>query len=223
MKIALLGSGKTGGKISEIHSETIVFNQKNKPTVEALKECEVIISFLPGEAFLSYLDIMIDSGLPVITGSTGFDWPEDLDLKLKEKKLHWVYANNFSLGMSLVKTLIESLGEGADLFKDPTFSIHDIHHKKKLDSPSGTALSWRKWLGHSAKITSERTGDVVGEHQLEMKTENESIKLTHEAKDRTIFASGALWSANQILSNTNLPFGLIHFNDVVIQHLKKDH
>jgi len=222
VKVALLGSGKTGCEVARLHSNTVIFNRKNAPTLESLRECDIIISFLPGDAFVKYIPLLVESALPVITGSTGFTWPNSISNTLSENKLQWIYAHNFSLGMSVVKTLIESLSRSSDLFESPQFSIHDIHHTKKLDSPSGTALSWKDWLDKDANITSERVGDVVGYHHLEMETPSEKIKLTHEAKDRSLFAHGALWSAKKVLNQTDLPYGLIHFNELVIKNLKKD-
>ena len=59
MKIALLGAGRTGGRVSELHSDTIIFDENNKPTLEKLKECDVVVSFLPGEIFLDYIEMLI--------------------------------------------------------------------------------------------------------------------------------------------------------------------
>jgi 4-hydroxy-tetrahydrodipicolinate reductase len=215
MRVALLGAGKTGGKVVDLHEDTIVFNSKNIPTLAKLKECDIVISFLAGDIFLDYIPLLIESGLPVVTGSTGFVWPQEIENQLKEKKLTWVRAHNFSLGMNIVKSMIETLSKTTELYNDTVFNIHDIHHTQKQDAPSGTALSWQDWLGKSTNITSERTGDVIGYHHLEMQSKMESIKLTHEAKDRAVFASGALWVADKVLKNKNIAYGLNHFSDIV--------
>lgn len=221
MKVALIGAGKTGGEVAHLHSDTTIFNSKNKPTVESLRACEVVIVFVPGDVFLEYIPMLIEAKLPVVIGATGFDWDQKTIKEIEKHEMRWVHSHNFSLGMSIMKSLIETLSKGSELLEDTTFRIHDIHHTKKLDAPSGTALSWKKWLGKDVKITSERTGDVVGYHHLEMESPNEKIKIIHEAKDRGIFARGALWTANQVLHNTNLPYGLTHFNDLVINQIKK--
>ena len=117
--------------------------------------------------------------------------------------------------MNLVKSMIEILAKATELYPKAQFSIHDIHHTQKLDSPSGTAISWKKWLNQEAKITAERTGDVVGYHHLEMESEVEKIKITHEAKDRAIFASGAIWAAQQIVASPEKYKGLINFDNLV--------
>lgn len=219
MKIALIGAGKTGGKVAELHANTIIFDENNIPTKEKLLECDVVVSFLPGPAFMEYIELLIETRLPVVTGSTGFEWPSNIQTRLQENNLKWINTHNFSLGMNIVKQMIEYLGKAKELFSEIEFSIHDIHHVHKKDAPSGTALSWQDWLGTEAEITAERTGDVVGYHHVEMKTPVEKIKLTHEALDRGIFAQGAIWSAEKILTDDSIPVGLTHFSEVVKKHL----
>jgi len=219
MKIALLGLGKTGGQVAKLHQATTSFNSKNKPTLEKLADCDIVISFLSGDIFTEYIPLLIESKLPVITGSTGFDWDQEVIDQIKKEKLTWIKAHNFSLGMNIVKSMIETLSKATDLYEHVDFKIHDIHHTNKLDSPSGTALSWEKWLGQKATITAQRTGDVVGYHHLEMDCPSESIKITHEAKDRSIFASGAIWAAKAVFNDQNLEHGLIDFSSLVNKHL----
>ena len=220
MKIALLGAGKTGQKVAQLYPNTVIFNTQNIPTKEKLCECDLVISFLAGDIFLEYIDLLIESKIPVVTGSTGFDWPENAIKSIQENKLIWVRAHNFSLGMNIVKNMIETISKATELYDDVKFNIHDIHHTKKLDAPSGTALSWQDWLDQDAKITSERTGDVVGYHHLEMISSVEKIKVTHEALDRAIFAKGALWVAKKIYEKEFTKTGLNNFSDIVNQFLK---
>lgn len=219
MKIALLGDGKTGSKVLDLHSNTEVFNLDNPPSKEKIQNCNVVISFLPGDAFVEYIPMLIESRVPVATGSTGFTWSEEIKSTLKENQLKWVCAHNFSLGMNLVKSMIETLGKAEMLFEDAEFNIHDIHHVHKVDSPSGTALSWKDWLGKEVKITAERVGDVIGYHHIEMDTPVEKIKITHEAKDRAIFARGALWAADKLYHDESVEYGLTHFSQLVKKHL----
>ena len=195
-----------------------VFDSKNTPTKENLKGHDVVISFLSGDVFSTYLTLLLESKIPVVTGSTGMEWPLDFDKKLKVLNSKWIYATNFSLGMNLVQQMILIMKEADSIINSVTFSMNEIHHNKKLDAPSGTALSWKKWLDHDVNITSERIGDVIGIHELKLKTPVEEITLRHEALDRKIFAEGALYAANKI--NTLTP-GLHLFQDVVQKELLK--
>lgn len=219
MKLGLLGSGKTGGKVLELFPQAIIFDRNTPPTLERLKELSVVISFLPGDAFLSYIPLLIESGRPVVTGSTGFSWPENIDEELRSKNLKWIYGHNFSLGMNLIFKMISILGKAPTLFSQIDFSIHEVHHTKKLDAPSGTALKWRDWLGQEATITSERVGDVVGDHILTMKTAHEEITLRHQATDRKIFAEGALWAAKKLCNDEAIEPGLHRFEDISLKEL----
>lgn len=204
MKFAVIGTGKTGGKVVEVLAEDQIvgpFDSSNKPTADKLKEADAAILFVPGAAADELLDPLMESGIPAAWGTTGYEWPEDLDQQLKDKKIKWLQASNFSLGMNIVRRCLGVIGQSSSVLDNPSFHIHEIHHKRKQDAPSGTAISWEKWLGKKAEITSERKGDIKGIHQLEVKTDTESIWLKHEAHDRKIFAQGAVWAAEQLLSD----------------------
>jgi 4-hydroxy-tetrahydrodipicolinate reductase len=219
MKIALLGKGKTGSKVLELYPQNIVvFDQSNKPTFEKLKSCDVVISFLPGEAFKNLIPLLLETKLPVVTGSTGFEWPSNFHETLKSNNLCWIYGTNFSLGVVVVKQLIEKINQLTHLLGDVNLSIHEVHHTKKLDAPSGTALSMKSWLKGDPLMTHERTGDVVGIHTLKLETSSEIISLTHEAKDRKLFAQGALWAAEHLMKQSITP-GLHAFQKVVEENL----
>jgi 4-hydroxy-tetrahydrodipicolinate reductase len=214
MKIALLGKGKTGSQVLEnkLH-QIIAFDSKNPPSFEKLETFDVIISFLPSEAFKSYIPLLVETKLPVVTGSTGFDWPSKLDQTLRDKHLSWIYASNFSMGVAVVKQLLNKLSVAKSFFPAHTTSIHEIHHTKKLDAPSGTALSMQQWMQEKCQISSERTGDVIGYHELTFDTGSEKIKISHEALDRKLFADGAIWAAEYLYQH-KIP-GLNSFQDII--------
>lgn len=204
-RISLLGAGKTGSFVAELceKREDIklsIFDSKKPLTHEDLKNTDVVISFLTGEVFQQYLDLLLKSPTPVVTGSTGFDFPSDVEKTLKDLNTTWVHATNFALGMSLVKQMIEVLAQGRQLFSADHISqhIHEVHHTQKKDAPSGTALSWHSWAGSHGEITSAREGDVIGDHELVFETPFERITLKHEAKNRRVFAEGALWAALEL-------------------------
>jgi 4-hydroxy-tetrahydrodipicolinate reductase len=219
MKIALLGPGKTGSYILKLHEDVMAFDGSNPPTLDKISQSDVVISFLPGDAFLDYIPMLIESKKPVVTGSTGMQWPKEIDQQLKEQNLSWIRSHNFSLGMNVVRLMIEKMSLLNDLFDDGTYSIHDIHHVHKKDAPSGTALSWKDWLGIDCEITAERKGDVVGYHHMIFDSPEEKITLVHEAKNRGIFAKGAIFAAN-ILHTQKIENGLLDFNQVIKDYLK---
>lgn len=209
MQTAVIGTGKTGGVVLDLLDDGQVvgpFNTKNKPTVEALQQADVCIIFVPGPAVDDLLDVVLDARVPAVWGSTGYDWPVDkIEQQLATDNNKWLRASNFSLGMQIIRRCLNAIGKGAASLDQPEFSIHEIHHTGKKDAPSGTAIAWEEWLGRKADITSARKGDIKGIHQLEMETPFENVTLKHEAKDRAVFAEGALWAAEHLLDDSIQP------------------
>lgn len=208
MKFAVIGTGKTGGKVIEVlNNDQVVgpFDSTHKPTAEKLKEADAAILFVPAEAAGELIKPLIEAKIPAAWGTTGYAWPSDLEERLKERKMKWLRASNFSLGMNIIRRCLSIIGQSSYVLDNPQFHIHEIHHKHKQDAPSGTAISWEKWLGKKSEITSERKGDIKGIHELEVKTKTESIWLKHEAHDRKIFAQGAIWAVKQLVQENIEP------------------
>jgi 4-hydroxy-tetrahydrodipicolinate reductase len=205
MKIALLGQGKTGSYVLEVARDKAYeiqgFSRENPPKLEDLQNSDVVISFLPAAGFESYMPLLLEAKTPVVTGTTGIELSAEFSQKLSSNKLHWLHAHNFALGMNLIHQMINQLKSGKNLFSDVNVHIHEVHHTKKIDAPSGTALSWKEWIGGEPEVTSKRTGDVVGDHQLVFETSSERITIRHEALNRRIFAEGAVWAAETLLKN----------------------
>lgn len=223
MKIAVIGTGKTGGKVVELLGDNLseAFDQHNPPTVEKLKQADAVIIFVPGDAVPVIIDDVIASGIPAAWGSTGVDWPEDLEDRVKAKNAKWVLASNFSLGMNIIRKSIEAISAGSSILKDPEFHIHEVHHIHKKDAPSGTALSWKEWLDREAEVTSAREGDVKGIHELTLKTGTEEITLKHKALDRSLFAEGAIWAAKQLANNSKMEAGIRTFGQLFDQIMEE--
>lgn len=223
MNIAVIGTGKTGGVLLELlPEENIVgpFNTDNKVTADKLRPADAAIIFVPGSAVDDIFNPVLSSGVPAVWGSTGYEWPQDLDKKLKERNTRWLKASNFSLGMNIIRKCITIISKGSELFEEPKFHIHEIHHTDKKDAPSGTALSWKEWLAKEAEITSERKGDIKGIHELQMQTESESIFLKHQAHNRAVFAKGALWAAEQLVKDAIGPG--FHDVETIFDNLMQD-
>lgn len=226
MNIALLGSGKTGSEVVNAASRrpdchVTVFNSSHPAALPTLAGHDVVISFLPGDAFLAHIPLLIDSRLPVVCGSTGFTFPGGTDAfsqRLRDADLRWIYASNFSLGMHLVRELLPILALAPGLMPDVSYGMRETHHIHKKDAPSGTALSWRADLGRDVDIASERVGDVVGDHELVLTTGTERITLRHEALNRRIFAEGALQAADWVLNPAIVREPGLHAFHQVIRH-----
>ena len=150
--------------------------------------------------------------------SIRIEFPKDLESKIIANNSKWVLAANFSLMMNVVQSLLESLAGFDDLLEDSKYSIHEVHHTQKLDAPSGTALKWQDWVSKDCDISSSREGDVVGFHELKIENSFEKLIISHDAKDRSLFASGALWAAKQLLKKDQA--GLYQLRELVLEVLK---
>jgi 4-hydroxy-tetrahydrodipicolinate reductase len=236
MKIALIGSGKTGQYLTKNHPQSVishpedevkVFNSSHLPNENELLESDGVIIFTTPHVVPQLIELLINlkKPLPAVWGTTGIDYESSqfqLDIKLKAKNLTWVYGQNFSMGMMVIKKMIQQLRNMSELSPENLkFQLTETHHTKKLDAPSGTALMWNRWLNLPphlvCPIESIREGDVVGIHQMECQSESESITLTHKAHHRGVFASGAYWSLRQLYCDQQqlIPQGLIKFEDLV--------
>lgn len=224
MKIAVIGTGKTGGKVAELLTDDQIsetFDEDNPPTAAKLKKADAAIIFVPGGAVDDIIDEVFHSGIPAVWGSTGYEWPEDLNQRLQEAGQKWLKASNFSLGMNIIRRAIKVISEGSEMLSDPEYLIHEVHHIHKKDAPSGTAISWKEWLGKDAEITSERKGDIKGIHELTVNTDAESIFLKHQAHDRAVFAQGAIWAAEQIVKEHVEP-GFHDFSTIFDQAIGRE-
>ncbi|MEX0994563.1 MAG: dihydrodipicolinate reductase C-terminal domain-containing protein, partial [Balneolaceae bacterium] len=174
--------------------------------------------FIPADGADEVVQIVLDSGIDALWATTGYSWPEDLPERIKVAGARWISASNFSLGMNLMRRCLELIGKGSHLLKNPEYHIHEVHHVDKKDAPSGTALSWRKWLGkEEATISSSREGDVKGIHSLHVKTAFESLHLKHEAHDRAVFAEGAIWAARYLYDHQEIMPGFYSFESIIDQ------
>ncbi|MEX0661949.1 MAG: dihydrodipicolinate reductase C-terminal domain-containing protein [Balneolaceae bacterium] len=222
MNVSVIGTGKTGSAVVDVLGESAVpFNRENPPTVDALKKTDIAIIFVPGDSAENIVELLIKTKIPAVWGTTGYEWPENLNERVKDAGVPWIIGSNFSLGMNLVRKSLELFGAGSSLLNDPQFHIHETHHIHKKDAPSGTALSWKEWLGKESTISSSREGDVKGIHELHIKTGNESIFLKHEAHSRKLFAEGAIWAANYLLDNPSIKAGVYPFPTIFDEAFKK--
>lgn len=223
--ISILGSGKTGHHVIEAlkdhHSFKLgeVFNSKNFITLEKLKEVDGLIVFVTAEILGQLIPILIKANKPIVLGTTGFDYkPYEADISLNQSP--WIVSSNFSLSVQVLRRLMTIMNQSRSLFPEHNATLHEIHHTHKKDAPSGTAVSMQKWFGENILITSERHGDVVGTHQFEFKTNNETIKISHEAHNRKIFADGAI-RAMEMVFQYGIPKGFFRFEDLIDQTVFK--
>jgi len=229
MNIALIGYGKMGKEVEALALSQGVFvvakfdidNNRNGSglTPEALKGVDVCIDFSIPSEVLTNLRRVAECKKNLVIGTTGWhDRIEEARQIVDKEGIGLVYAANFSIGVNIFLRLVEEAGKQFAQFEDYDVSVQEIHHKNKLDSPSGTALEIGKTLLQTSKqkkellvgnpkgkikpeqlqITSTRTGSITGVHTVVFDSLADTIELKHTAKNRSGFASGALLAAKWI-------------------------
>lgn len=210
MRIALIGDGKMGRAIAERaaergHTVTAMLGVAGNAAGAGIDRNrlgmpDVAIEFTEPSAAFANVMACLHAGVPVVVGTTG--WYERLDEVVGEVQrmngsLFW--APNFSVGVAVIAAAMEAAG--AALRGLPGFDVHlvETHHAAKKDKPSGTAamLAERagRALGRDVPVTSIRTGHVPGTHELVIDAPFEQLRLVHEARDRRVFADGAISAA----------------------------
>ncbi|HRC66602.1 MAG TPA: 4-hydroxy-tetrahydrodipicolinate reductase [Bacteroidales bacterium] len=242
MKILISGYGRMGKEVERSALESghqiigIYDNAKDwDDKAELIPQCDVVIDFsLPAEAPRNIIR-SIDNHKPIVCGTTGwYDQLSFISNYVGQKHGALFYAPNFNLGVNIFMNLSEIL---ADIMKDyPQYepAITEIHHTRKLDAPSGTAIAlaerliknlpqkyeWTKCeegeqaLPHQIPVTSIREDDITGIHTLEFRSKDDRITLTHEAFDRSGFAIGAIMAAQWLLGRK----GIFNMNDLLKNH-----
>jgi len=222
MKIAILGNGRMGKRISELAKERghsiIAVSSSEKPTQTLdISSADIAIDFSTPTTAFNNIYHAIESGIPVISGTTGWlDKLSEIETLCANKSGAFLYASNFSLGVNIFFELNKKL---AKLMKNQNYksTIHEIHHTQKLDSPSGTAMSLGEQMNSilttNTPITSDRIEDVPGTHIVTYSSSVDEIEITHTAKNRDGFAMGAIIAAEWIIGKK----GNFSMQDVLAQ------
>lgn len=226
MKIALFGYGKMGKEIEQIalkrgHEIVLKIRENEKYDIS---KADIGIDFSVPNAALHNIISCFKNNIPVISGTTG--WLDDFDKALavcKENKGSFIYASNFSIGVNLFFELNKSLAKMMNPHKDYSLDVEEIHHTKKLDTPSGTAISiaeeiiknssksnWElieksvKQDSNSVPISAKRISDTPGTHKVSYKSEIDSIEIKHIANNRKGFALGAIIAAEWLIKKNGI-------------------
>lgn len=182
---------------------------------ELIKAIDCLIDFSSPEATLANLEDCARFKKAVVVGTTGFSDEEKRKIAHYAKNIPVVFSPNMSIGVNLLFAIVEEAA--AKLPEDYRVNIVEAHHIHKKDAPSGTA----KFLADIVKnernncevdIKSIREADIVGDHEVVFDSPFDTIRLSHSAKTRDIFAKGALAAAKWLLHK---PKGLYSMKDVL--------
>ena len=198
---------------------------------EIFAKADVVIDFTVPEATLDHLELAKIHKTALIIGTTGLDKSQEDNLRAASRSVPIVYASNYSLGINLLFYLTRKASEMLD--EDFDIEILEMHHRHKVDAPSGTALSLgieaaagrkveldEKRISGRDGFTGARTkgdigfavlrgGNVAGEHTVSFIADNERIELTHKAGERAIFARGAVKAALWIAGKKSCLYDMV--------------
>lgn len=230
MRIALLGYGKMGKAIEEValsRGHTIVLKLDKFESLIRFNNADVAIDFSTPDAAFNNIKNALSKNIPVISGTTGWlNRYDEIVAICKNSNGGFIYASNFSLGVNLFFEINQQLAKLMQNFGYET-AITEIHHTRKLDIPSGTAISlaeqilpysnmkqWKtkKETADELQIHSKRIDDVTGTHIVNYSSNIDEIEIKHIAKNRLGFAQGAVLAAEFI---KNKKEGVFTMKDVL--------
>ena len=233
MKIALFGYGKMGKEIEQIalqrgHEIVLKINEGEQYDISI---ADIAIDFSVPNAALSNIVSCFKNNVPVISGTTG--WLDDFDKAIdvcKENNGSFIYASNFSIGVNIFFELNKQLAKMMNSQKEYSINVEEIHHTKKLDTPSVTAITLAEGIiNHTSKrdwqlkerqtqinaetilIEAKRVPDVPGTHIISYESQIDSIEIKHTAHNRKGFALGAIIAAEWL----NHKIGIYTMKDVL--------
>jgi 4-hydroxy-tetrahydrodipicolinate reductase len=238
MNIAIIGYGRMGHELETIaiergHAIKLIVDQDNTDDLNEtkLKGIDIAIEFSSPDAAFSNIIKCLIAEVPVVSGTTG--WLKDYN-KVKEmcisNNTSFLHSSNFSIGVNILFRLNKELAKQMDRYHNYHPRIEEIHHAKKLDAPSGTAITladgisenhevYKSWLStdederdeKSIPVGSLREGEVIGIHSVLWESTIDTIMLKHEAKNRKGLALGAIVAAEFIYSKK----GIFTMDDVL--------
>lgn len=239
-KLIVVGSkGRMGEALARLAGqdpglEWVAGLDKGDDVPGVMDRCDVLIEFAHHSVSGALAQMAADRGKAMIIGTTGHTADERTAIGEAARVVPIVFAPNFSVGVNLLFFLAQLAAE--TLGEDYDQEVVEMHHRQKLDAPSGTARRLGEILAEAAGGTYDaltlhgrhgevgarprgvigmhalRGGDVVGDHTVHFSGAGERLELTHRASSRDTFASGALRAARWV---RNQPAGLYSMQDVL--------
>ncbi|MEE8441403.1 MAG: 4-hydroxy-tetrahydrodipicolinate reductase [Spirochaetia bacterium] len=240
MRIAIVGYGRMGHEVEqELVARGHTVSAIVEPTSPAdaavalyadvsrqsLAGCDVAIEFSVAEAAVSNARRYAEAGCPAVVGTTGwFLQLDEVRAAIEKSDIGFVHGSNFSIGAHIFFAISRYAASLVRNLEDYDLQIHEMHHRRKKDSPSGTALTLaqsvldvvpRKRRIETGRldrapepdeihVSSSRVGSVPGTHTLTMDSAADTIEVRHQARNRGGFALGAVLAAEWIVGKSGL-------------------
>ncbi|GIV24043.1 MAG: 4-hydroxy-tetrahydrodipicolinate reductase [Bacteroidia bacterium] len=206
MRVAIIGTGRMGKALQEVlrakgHSVVAAVGRP-EPSFWESPSVEGVIDFSHASQTETVVKACISRGLPLVTGTTGWQSQEESlrTWATSQSQARWIWGSNFSRGILLLKMALKAIAAQWPSFSDWEAILVDIHHRHKKDAPSGTARELQSLFPFIQAIHSLRVGEVIGEHLLLLSGPSEEIELRHRAHSRVIFAEGAVWALEWLVT-----------------------
>ena len=185
------------------------------PQLDQLAACDVAIDFTVAGAVRRNAEACVASGVPLVEGTTGWNAQRsEIERIIRDGNGAFVYGANFSIGVNLFYRTVAHASELIAKFPEYEAFIEEQHHSRKKDAPSGTALKLKDVVSKHVEvgdIAATRAGNIPGTHTVGFDGPADQISLTHTARSREGFATGAILAAEWIVGKT----GFYEFGDVM--------
>jgi len=167
--------------------------EKGEDPLPLITKAEALLDFTTPDASVELAALSAQARIVHVIGTTGFTAEDEAKIRAAARHAVIVKSGNMSMGVNLLAALVKQAAQALPGFD---LQIVEMHHRAKLDAPSGTALLLGRASGRGdVGYASLRGGTVVGEHEVIFAGPHERIVLSHTAEDRMIFARGALAAA----------------------------
>lgn len=229
MKVLLIGYGSMGKEIEKIlisrgHSlagfvDPVAPGGHKEVTLGLLDKADVVIDFSSPAAVESNCNVYVQGKTPVVMGTTGWEQIRNkIEKQVTDAGIGFIWGSNFSIGAHLFFILAEKAALLINSLPEYDILLHEYHHKRKKDSPSGTALTAaskiiagldrkdtiltetldRQIKENELHVTSTRCGEIPGTHTVMLDSAADTVEITHRARNRNGFALGAVIAAEWV-------------------------
>lgn len=231
MKIGVFGKGRLGTAVASLAAKeegievAWIIDKGEKPAGKV----EAVLDASAAQAVGEHIEWALEMGTNIVIGATGWDDSALATLRRPDLRIGALVSPNFSLSVAFMRRAALALGRFAAIEGGSSLAILERHHAAKADAPSGTAkllagalaegcpryTGWNMGRSEEGRINvaSLRVGAEVGYHEMRLETGDDTIVISHEAYNRTIFAKGALVALRWICGKR----GLYTFDDLAAE------
>ena len=225
MRILLVGYGSMGREIEKVlvsrgHTVSAIVDPVNSDIKELsaalLEQADAVIDFSVPSSVEKNCSIYTKGKTPVVMGTTGWEAVrEKIKQDVEKSEMGFMWGSNFSIGAHMFFSLVEKAAEMINPLPEYDIMLHEFHHKRKKDSPSGTALTTaerilknndrkteivtqcldRQIKENELHVSSTRGGEIPGIHKVLLDSAFDTVEISHNARSRCGFALGAVMAA----------------------------